>query len=175
MSRGRPLKSQVRNKIERILDCCGVAYGYEIYKIYKKAYAPTTLRNIYYHLNKGVEEGIFIPVGSEKVSGDYTWGPAVERKNYSLGHNATERADEKLVSVVKVLGIKKKDVVEFVNWKSISKGVWKDFENKMGNAKTRSEKKKVLEEYGRILAWLGKKDTSGLRSKIDKKLETIIE
>ncbi|MFH1786943.1 MAG: hypothetical protein ABH829_04825 [archaeon] len=169
------MKSQVRNKIERIIDCCGVAHGYEIFKVYRKAYGGTTLRNVYYHLNKGVDEGIFIKAGSERVEGKYTWGPATERKNYSLGHNATEKQDEKAASVVKELGIKRSNPAESVEWKKASTEVWKNFEAKVGESKTKAEKKKLLEEYGRIIAWLGKRDKSGQRARVDRQLERIIE
>lgn len=175
MKRGRPIKSDVRNRIETIIDGMGAGYGYEIFKVYREAYEPTSLRNIYYHLSKGVNEGIFVDVGSYASEGSYTWGPSVERKFYVLGHNASGKGNEKVGECLNKLGIKKRAPVKYIKWRPVSKDVWGRFEGKLENLETKHEKKQIMEEYGRIRAWLGNKDNSKLRNNIEEKLNTVIK
>jgi len=59
MTRGRPVRSVIRQNVVEILFHLGKAYGYDIYKIYKAVFPKVTLRSIYYHLKKGVSLGEF--------------------------------------------------------------------------------------------------------------------
>ncbi len=88
MPKGRPLKTDIREKIASILKYKKTSYGYEIYKIYKEIFGKISLRNLYYNLNKGLELGEFVVVNMRKEEGDFTWGNKVERKYYSLGPQA---------------------------------------------------------------------------------------
>ena len=54
MARGRPIGSDIRQRIIEILYFMKEGYGYDIYKIYSKIFPQVTMRSIYYHLNKGV-------------------------------------------------------------------------------------------------------------------------
>lgn len=93
--KGRPLKSIVRQRIANILSHLGSAYGYQIYQLYVQVYPPVTMRNIYYHLNKGVQTNEFeVEVKEEK--GDYSWGSEVERKYFRLGPNAKTFTDDRI-------------------------------------------------------------------------------
>jgi hypothetical protein len=85
MTRGRPLKSEIREKVTAILDVLKFSYGYEIYKHYKTLYNDATSRVIYYHLKKGSEKGEFVTVNVERVVGSFSWGNESERIYYSLG------------------------------------------------------------------------------------------
>jgi len=175
MKRGRPIRSDVRNRIESIIDAMGVGYGYEIYKIYRESFDSTSLRNIYYHLGKGVDEGVFVGVGSYPAEGEYTWGPTVERKFYVLGHNASGKKNEKLGDCMNKLGIKKRAPSKYIKWRDVSKDVWTRFEDKLENIENKHEKKQIMEEYGRIRVWLGNKDASKLRTNIEEKLNEVIK
>ena len=57
MTKGRPLKSEIRKNIVEILNIKKSLYGYEIYKIYTAIFPKVTLRSIYYNLSKGVQTG----------------------------------------------------------------------------------------------------------------------
>ena len=85
MPKGRPLKTDIREKIGVILKQINTAYGYQIYKIYKLVFGHITLRNLYYNLKKGVELGEFIIVEIKREQGEFTWGGQAERKYYALG------------------------------------------------------------------------------------------
>ena len=60
MLRGRPVKTEIREKIASIIAKMGTSYGYEIYKAYLKAFGKISLRNLYYNLKKGLDTGEFI-------------------------------------------------------------------------------------------------------------------
>jgi hypothetical protein len=92
MPRGRPLKSTVRQNIIEILSHKS-AYGYEIFKYYKDLFPDITLRNIYYHLKKGIETGEIKIERVEKQHGSYSWGPEAERTYYALGPKAQPKGD----------------------------------------------------------------------------------
>lgn len=174
MKRGRPHRSEVRQKMERVVDGLGVGYGYQIYKTYKLAYEKATMRNIYYHLKTGVGLGVFVEIEPEKASGNYTWGGVVERKRYVLGPNATQRTDPKTEDAIKKLGLTHKNPEEMVGWKNTTKEVWEAFEHRLASGGTGPrEKRWLMEEYGRIRAWLGKNDQPALREAVDKKLEEL--
>jgi len=96
MPRGRPLKSSVRQNIIELLHYKQKAYGYEIYKAYKALFKEVTMRNIYYHLKKGIETGEFKVEKVEKQSGDYSWGGEAERVYYALGEKAAPKGDSRV-------------------------------------------------------------------------------
>lgn len=83
MKTGRPIKSDIRDNIIKLLSKIGKAHGYKIYKEYLKQFPKCTLRNIYYHLHKGKELGLF-SVTNEKIDGDYSWGKDAEIICYEL-------------------------------------------------------------------------------------------
>ncbi len=95
--RGRPPQSQIRQNIIEILYYLKEGYGYQISKIYNKAFPKASQRVIYYHLRKGVglEELKVKKIHTEK--GDFSWGDSVEKIVYTLG----ERAEPKVVEKVK--------------------------------------------------------------------------
>jgi len=171
--RGRPFKSDVRKKIEGILATVGTGHGYQIYKIYRQAYGKATLRNIYYHLQTGVRLREFIEAGSEETDGSYTWGPKAEIKLYALGPNASQGADAKVQEAMKALSIRQKSPEKSIAWQELAKETWELFLKDMEKAKTQTDLKKLMEEYGRIRAWLGKHDDPAEREKVEKKLSTI--
>lgn len=85
MVRGRPLNSEIREKITALIERLGFSYGYEIYKHYKELFNDATSRVIYYHLKKGSENGEFVTVKVQRVPGKFTWGDESERVYYALG------------------------------------------------------------------------------------------
>ncbi len=76
--------SVIRERIAKILENLGRAYGYEIYKEYVKRYNKPTMRVIYYHLNKGVDLGIFKIEEVKTEHGNYSWGGEAKKVYYSL-------------------------------------------------------------------------------------------
>jgi len=170
--RGRPFKSDVRKNIESILATIGMGHGYQIFKVYKQAYGKATLRNIYYHLQTGVRLREFIEAGSEETDGRYTWGPKAEIKLYALGPNASQTADPKVQDAMKALSIRQKNPDKSIAWNELAKETWELFLKDMEKAKTQTDMKKQMEEYGRIRAWLGKHDDPAEREKVEKKLST---
>lgn len=96
MGRGRPVKSEIRQKIAEILSVIGEGYGYEIAKKYLQVFPAVSQRVIYYHLRKGVELGEFKVSKVEKESGEYSWGGVAEKTYYSLGSKAEPRNDPKV-------------------------------------------------------------------------------
>ena len=93
VGRGRPLNSQIRKNIVEILYVMEKGYGYDIYKHYIALFPKVTLRSIYYHLNKGVELGVFKIQKIEKEKGDYSWGETAEKIYYELGKAASPKID----------------------------------------------------------------------------------
>jgi len=94
--RGRPIKSDIRQKMVDIVYFLGKAYGYEIYKIHKALFPRVTLRVIYYHLKKGVALGEFKVENIEKSTGEYSWGGEAEKTYYSVGPNAKPSMDPRV-------------------------------------------------------------------------------
>ena len=82
-TRGRPVKSKVRDNILVILSKLGPLYGYEIYKLYKKNFGSINIRSIYYNLKKGEELGI-LKCKNEEKRAKYGWGDNSIVKKYSL-------------------------------------------------------------------------------------------
>lgn len=85
MPKGRPIKTEIREKVGAILQKVNIAYGYQIYKLYKEIFGNVSLRNLYYNLKKGVDLGEFVVVEVKLEKGDYTWGGEVEHKYYAIG------------------------------------------------------------------------------------------
>jgi hypothetical protein len=96
MKRGRPVKSEVRQRIVEILYFLKRGYGYDIYKIYREIFPKITLRLVYYHLRKGVILGEFKVNKIETEKGDYSWGPEAEKVYYGLGDNAKPKIDKRV-------------------------------------------------------------------------------
>lgn len=70
-------------------------YGYELFKTYIELYPKTTMRSIYYHLNKGLQTGEFRIDKITKAKGEYSWGSEAEKKIYALGEKAAPKIDKK--------------------------------------------------------------------------------
>ena len=85
---GRKPSSQIRNNIVELLFFLKEAYGYDLHKKYKKVFGNVSLRSIYYHLNKGVELGVFNIKEVQEVEGNYSWGSGVRRILFTLGKAA---------------------------------------------------------------------------------------
>ncbi len=90
--RGRPLHSKIRQNIIELLACIDSATGYDIYKMYLKAFPACTQRVIYYHLGKGASIGEFDIKRVTAERGNYSWGGVSEKIYYSLGKSAKPRA-----------------------------------------------------------------------------------
>lgn len=88
MTRGRPIKSKIRQNIVEILYFMKEGYGYEIYKAYIDIFPAVTMRSIYYHLNKGAKMREFRINKIKTEKGEYSWGNSVEKIYYTLGKNA---------------------------------------------------------------------------------------
>lgn len=84
-TRGRPLKTETREKIASILAAVGQSYGYELYKFYEQVFGKINLRNLYYNIKKGLELGEFIIVDIRQEVGSYTWGGATQHIYYAVG------------------------------------------------------------------------------------------
>ncbi len=96
MTRGRPLKSQVRQNIVEILFYLGNGYGYQIAKIYPQIFPSVTQRCIYYHLRKGILTQEIALHRIEEEKGEFSWGSSVEKTYYSLGRAALPKGEKKV-------------------------------------------------------------------------------
>ena len=86
---GRKPNSQIREEIVELLHFLKEAYGYELYKKYCHVFnKKVSMRSIYYHLNKGVELGIFNLKEVRNVQGDFSWGSGAKQVIFELGVNA---------------------------------------------------------------------------------------
>lgn len=94
--RGRPVKSEIRQKIVDILYFMKEGYGYDIYKVYCDIFPKVSQRVIYYHLKKGVSIGELKVARISKEKGDYSWGGEAEKVYYSLGSNAAPTMDKRV-------------------------------------------------------------------------------
>jgi hypothetical protein len=52
------------------------------------------MRNIYYHLKKGLALNEFVVEKIQSEKGSYSWGPTAEKIYYKLGPNAKPRIDK---------------------------------------------------------------------------------
>jgi hypothetical protein len=103
MTRGRPIKSQIRQNIIEILFYLGKGYGYEISKIYNEIFPQVTQRSIYYHLRKGTQTKEININKIKKESGDFSWGSSVEKIYYELGDNAKPKGETKVKDFLKTI------------------------------------------------------------------------
>ncbi len=83
--RGRPIHSEIRQRIIEILAVTGPAYGYRIHKLYNEIFTPCTRENIYYNLKKGVQLGEISIEAVRQEKGTYSWGPMVTKTYYKIG------------------------------------------------------------------------------------------
>lgn len=88
MKRGRPVKSEIRQRIAEILYFLGSEYGYKVHKIYCEIFPKCTREVVYYHLRKGVKLGEFEIAEVKQEKGDFSWGGVVEKTYYKLGPEA---------------------------------------------------------------------------------------
>lgn len=96
MPRGRPPASPVRKNLIEILYHLRGAYGYELFRYYRELFPKTTMRNVYYHLKKGVALGELAIKEIKTEQGNYSWGSQVEKIYYQLGPQATPKIDLRL-------------------------------------------------------------------------------
>lgn len=101
MSRGRPKGSIVRSNIYSILYHSPDMYGYELHKAYCDLFENVTLRNIYYHLSKGVDENSLSVKESNLEKGDYSWGTSATKKRYSLKQGISISTNERVYNYFK--------------------------------------------------------------------------
>ncbi len=95
-SRGRPVKSEIRQNIVEILAVRPNLYGYKIHRFYNELFSPCTREVIYYNLRKGVALKEFELIEIKEEKGEYSWGSLVEKKYYRLGPNAAPRLNSKV-------------------------------------------------------------------------------
>jgi hypothetical protein len=94
---GRKPKSQIRDEIVDLLYFLKEAYGYDLYKKYCKVYdKKVSMRSIYYHLNKGVELGIFNLKEIRDVKGDFSWGSGAKQIIFQLGTSAQPKGGKEI-------------------------------------------------------------------------------
>ncbi|HLC66435.1 MAG TPA: hypothetical protein VJK52_02240 [Candidatus Nanoarchaeia archaeon] len=97
MPRGRPPKSEIRQNIVEILAATKVpAYGYQIFRVYRRIFPRATLRVLYYHLRKGITTGEFLIARVEEAKGEYSWGNTAEKVYYTLGPMAQPKGDSRV-------------------------------------------------------------------------------
>ena len=105
--RGRPIRSEIRQNIIEILYYLDRGYGYQISKIYNEVFPRVTQRSIYYHLKKGVMTKEIEIHSIEQQKGDFSWGPEVEKKFYTLGKTALPKGQRRVkIFLDKIAGIK---------------------------------------------------------------------
>ena len=100
-SRGRPVKSEIRQNIVNILAFSGPAYGYDIYKHYIELFPRVTMRSIYYHLSKGIDTKEIKIDKVRKEKGNYSWGSDAEKTYYTIGEKAYPADTERVKSYFK--------------------------------------------------------------------------
>ncbi|MEM4396176.1 MAG: hypothetical protein QXR30_00745 [Candidatus Woesearchaeota archaeon] len=76
-------KSKVRDRIIQILSELGESYGYDVAKKYAERFGKESQRLIYYHLEKGVQLGLFERIEKEE-EGEFSWGNKVTKVYYRL-------------------------------------------------------------------------------------------
>jgi len=101
---GRKPNSPIRDEIVELLHFLKEAYGYDLYKKYCKVFEKkVSMRSIYYHLNKGVELGIFNLKEIRNVSGDFSWGSGAKQIIFELGENAQPKNSQEVYEKLKNL------------------------------------------------------------------------
>jgi len=96
MPRGRPVKSEIRERIAEILFFAGSAYGYKIHKIYCQIFPKCTREVVYYHMRKGVKLKEFKIKEIKQEKGEFSWGGMVEKTYYCLGSEARVKGDKQV-------------------------------------------------------------------------------
>jgi len=155
MQRGRPPKSEIREKITAILDQLQFSYGYEIYKHYKSLFNDATARVIYYHLKKGAEIGEFVEVNVKRVMGNYSWGDETERVYYALGPFAKTNQDLFKKAINSNL---KKRKIDYEWDKEISKKI-SELKEEVKKAGSR-DKQRLMNKCNKLLEWCKTKTKS---------------
>jgi hypothetical protein len=178
MPRGRPLKTDIRERIGLILSQVNFAYGYELFKIYKNVFGEIGLRNLYYNLKKGLQTGEFIIAHIEREPGSFTWGAEAQHIYYGAGpYMMLHKPSEKILLKLKQSNPKDKKI----DWENEIKQLiaklrnetetFKAIENRLryedkrkfnSNLKLKGLK---LKEWGKLK--LGKEKLSGIYSEID--------
>jgi len=101
---GRKPKSDIRDEMVELLFFLREAYGYELYKKYCQVYdKKVSMRSIYYHLNKGVELGVFNLKEIREVKGEFSWGTGVKQVIFQLGEAATPQGNKNIHEKLKQL------------------------------------------------------------------------
>ena len=78
------MASIVRRGLGQILYIAGKLTAYDAHRHYIKLFGPTTRRNVYYQLQKGVDLGLFKIVEVVEEDGDYSWGVKARKVYYSI-------------------------------------------------------------------------------------------
>ena len=119
MPRGRPIKTDIRERIAAILQHMNIAYGYQIFKIYRDIFGYISLRNLYYNVKKGMELGEFVVVDVKRENGLFTWGQNVEHKYYTLGPFAIFPKKLKEGEIKKLNSLNREEIK--IDWEDIIK------------------------------------------------------
>jgi DNA-binding PadR family transcriptional regulator len=153
--RGRPLKTEIREKIASILMHSGQSYGYEIYKSYLKVFGKISLRNLYYNIKKGLELGEFIISDIKREVGAFTWGAESQRIYYTMGPYAKTYA----------IGEKQNEVLAALPQKEVKIDFDKEVMQKISELETQIQKFKA--EQARIKYEDKTKFRSSVKHRID--------
>lgn len=94
--------SIVRTALAQILFVAGKLTAYDAHKHYIKLFGPTTRRNVYYQLRKGVDLDIFSVVDVVEEDGDYSWGGKARKVYYSLKNKEGVNPTQKVVKYFQV-------------------------------------------------------------------------
>jgi DNA-binding PadR family transcriptional regulator len=89
--RGRPARSEVRDRVIALVTKMGKAYGYEIHKRYCQEFTPVSQRLVYYHLHQAVKMGLLKIAATERTQGDYSWGMEAEKTWYTAAQTTSSR------------------------------------------------------------------------------------
>lgn len=94
---GRKPSSQIRDNLVELLFHLKEAYGYSLYKNYKKVFPERiSMRSVYYHLSKGADLNIFNIKEVQEVKGNYSWGTGTKRVIFVLGPEAKPRQSKEV-------------------------------------------------------------------------------
>lgn len=164
---GRPLKTEIREKIASILAQVGQSYGYEIYKIYQNVFGTVNLRNLYYNIKKGLELGEFMIIDIKREVGSFTWGGESQHIYYAVGPYArTRQLTEKQKDALSRLPAKSVEI----DWdKEINHRI-ADLENSLNKFKSEEARMRYEEKTKFCSAFKHRIDMlkEWMRSKFDK-------
>jgi hypothetical protein len=99
MPRGRPKGSLIRDNLAKILFVARECYGYEAYLIYKSVFGKTSLRSIYYNLQKGALLEEFEISRAEKAAGNFSWGNISDRNYYKIKNKRTAPEESEILRI----------------------------------------------------------------------------